>query len=177
LNISETDVRGVKAYCSIVYRIMCLDNSQWLEVAIHQHRNYGVGMKLSKLFRASLGRAIIAVFAAQVVAGAMCLMPAAAMAGPQTSGMPATNVCAMDHAASSSHARHACPHCDAPVQAVSQIDMTHGIQAPALLPVVLSVLPTPPVVAVRPAVMPVPRILAPPDSRYLILRNTLRIRI
>ncbi len=87
-------------------------------------------MKLSKLFRAGIGRAVIMAFAAQVVAGAMCLMPAEAMAAPQASERSAMPVCAMKHAANSSHARHACPHCDAPVQVVSQIDITHGLQAP-----------------------------------------------
>jgi len=133
-------------------------------------------MKLSKLRIANLGRLLVAAFAAQVVAGAMCLMPADAMAGPQASAMSAMPACAMKHMASSSHARHACPHCDAPDQAVSQIDITHGLQAPMPLAILPSPLPEPVAVA-HVAVVPTPRILAPPDSAALIFHNTLRIRI
>jgi hypothetical protein len=133
-------------------------------------------MKLSKLFRAGIGRAVIMAFAAQVVAGAMCLMPVEAMAAPQASSASAMPVCAMKHAANSSHARHACPHCDAPVQVVSQIDITHGLQAPMPLAVLPSPLPEPVEIA-HVAVVPTPRILAPPDSASLIYRTSQRIRI
>ena len=127
-------------------------------------------MKLSKLNMAKLGRAVIAAFAAQVVAGAMCLMPADAVAAPQAS-------CAMEHTvSSSSHVRHACPHCDAPAQAVSQIDIAHGLQAPMPLAILPSPLPEPVEVA-HVAVVSTPRILAPPDSAALIYRTSQRIRI
>ena len=133
-------------------------------------------MKLSKLFRAGIGRAVIMAFAAQVVAGAMCLMPANAMAAPQASGVSAMSACAMKHVARSSHARHACPHCDAPVQAVAQIDINHGLQAPLPLAIMPSPLPEP-VVAVYAIAVPIAPILAPPGSRSLIFHHTLRIRI
>lgn len=127
-------------------------------------------MKLPKLYVANLSRAVIVAFAAQVVAGAMCLMPASAVEATQASG---TSTCVMQHI---HHERHACPHCDAPVQAVSQIDISHGLQAP--MP--LAILPTPlpePVAVTHVAVVTVPRILAPPDSASLILRISQRVRI
>lgn len=135
-------------------------------------------MKLPKLCMANLSRAIIAAFAAQVVAGAMCLMPASAMAAMQaSSGASVMPACVMHQGTAQSHAKHACPHCDAPVQAVSQIDITHGMQPPALVPIVLSVLPQPVVPPAHKGTMPVPRILAPPGSASLIFRTSQRIRI
>lgn len=130
-------------------------------------------MKLSRLRIASIGRVIIVAFGAQVVAAAMCLMPASAMAA--TMPMHA-DPCVMHHGTAQSHAKHACPHCDAPVQAVSQIDIGHGLQAAT--PALVEPLSTPPeAVAVRSSSLPAERILAPPDSASLIYSTNRRIRI
>ena len=130
-------------------------------------------MKLSKPSMARLGRAVIVAFAAQVVAGAMCLMPASAMAGAMAMH---NDPCVMHHSPAQSHAKHACPHCDAPDQAVSQIDIGHGLQ-PVLLPVLVALSVAQPVVVARQAPVPVARILAPPDSISLIYSTNRRIRI
>jgi hypothetical protein len=129
-------------------------------------------MNLSKPSIARIGRAIIAAFAAQVVAAAMCVMPVNAMAG----GMAMHDDACIMHHVTQSHAKHACPHCDAPAQAVSQIDIGHELQAPT--PVLVAVLSMPQqAVPARQSPVPVERILAPPDSASLIYSTNLRIRI
>ncbi len=131
-------------------------------------------MKLSKPSMARLGRAVIAAFAAQVVAGAMCLMPAVAMAAPQASASSAMPACTMDHGASPTHARHACPHCDAP----DSITPSHiGFAHPPAMAFVAVVAPSPSVAETRVGffVRPIPT--GPPRSASLLLTQTKRLRI
>lgn len=138
-------------------------------------------MKLSKLCVARLSRAMMVVFGAQVMAAAMCLMPVSAMAGTEASSMPAGTMamrgdsCSMHHVMSQSHTRHACPHCDAPDKAFSQIDTTHGLQAQVSVLAVLSVPQD--WVSMRESTTPLERILAPPGSASLLYSVNQRIRI
>jgi hypothetical protein len=131
-------------------------------------------MKLSKPSMARLGRAVIVAFAAQVVAGAMCLMPAAAMAGPQVAGVPAMSACAKDHGASPTHARHACPHCDQPDGNAS---LSINILTPPTM-VFVAVVASPPAALTAPRagfIQPIPT--GPPRSDSLLLTHTQRLRI
>lgn len=120
-------------------------------------------------------------FGVQVVAAAMCLMPASAMAGAEASSMSAGIVtmrgdtCSMHHAMSQSHTRHACPHCDAPDKAFSQIDITHGLQAQVSVLASFSVPQD--LVSMRESTIPLERILAPPGSASLLYSVNQRIRI
>jgi hypothetical protein len=124
---------------------------------------------------------MIVAFGVQVMAAAMCLMPASAMAATEVSSVPASVVamhgdtCSVHHGMSQSHTRHACPHCDAPDKAFSQIDTAHGLQAQVSMPVAL---PMPQaLVSARESTVPVERILAPPGSASLIYNINQRIRI